>query len=155
MQNPMFPAARLVELRVKIKALAAEARLIRREEGRCKARRRWITVRLRSEPDETQKAGLAGRGASLLRSQQSLRDHRTGVVRREARYSQLAYAILRGRAWQQVEPTAGIFLPDMAKLQGLVQRFGNVPASMAAAAVSAWLMVPRAATVQTSLTTAG
>ncbi len=62
------------ELKVKIKSLAAEAKIIRLEETRSKGNQR-----------------------------QSLYFHRIYDVRQEARLSQLAYAFLRGREYSQVE----------------------------------------------------
>lgn len=62
-----------VYLRVKIKSLAEEARIIRREEQRSKL---W--------------------GAGLT-------NHRKFVVRPEARNAQLAYGFLRGRTYEQLE----------------------------------------------------
>jgi hypothetical protein len=63
-------------LRIKLKSLAAEAKIIRLEEARNK--------RLRYE----------------------LSMHRRGTVRIAARNTQLAYAFLRGRTYKSVEPTA-------------------------------------------------
>lgn len=63
-------------LRVNVKSLAAEARIIRAEEKRC--------------------------GFNYY---QSMHLHRTGSLRTEARVAQLALACLRGRAYRQVEGT--------------------------------------------------
>ena len=65
-----------VYLKVKVKSLAAEARIIRTEERRNKYFR----------------SGLA--------------EHRRTVVRREARHTLLAYGFLRGRKYQQIENNA-------------------------------------------------
>jgi hypothetical protein len=62
-------------LRVKVKSLAAEAAIIRKEERRLRGP-------LRSE----------------------LREHRVGAVRSEARLSHLAYNFVRGRKLQIAEP---------------------------------------------------
>lgn len=62
------------QLRVKVKSLAAEAKIIRREE-------------------------LRTHGA--LRDELYL--HRVGVVRREARSAHLAYGFIRGRTYLQLE----------------------------------------------------
>jgi hypothetical protein len=63
-------------LRIKLKSLAAEAKIIRLEEARNK--------RLRYE----------------------LSAHRRGVVRTAARNTLLAYAFLKGRTYKSVEPNA-------------------------------------------------
>ena len=68
-------------LRVKIKSLAAEARIIRKEE----------------------RLALEFRNRSLY---DGLHTHRVRDVRDEARATQLAYAILRGRDYRDVEPNA-------------------------------------------------
>lgn len=62
------------KLRVNIKSLAAEARMIRKEESKCG-----------------------------LQYMLYLRVHRTGRVREEARYANLALAFVRGRKYSQVE----------------------------------------------------
>ena len=72
-------------LRVKIKSLAAEAAIIRREEQRQRFDRR----------------GRA-RGFGPLAAE--LRWHRVGTVREEARLSHLAYAMVRGRDPETIEP---------------------------------------------------
>lgn len=85
-------------LKVKIKSLAAEARIIRMEERR--ARRTSL------------RCGLA--------------EHRRGVVRREARIAQLAYGYLRGRPRSTVEPkTRPGNAPDWKRVAGLVSRYGS------------------------------
>lgn len=61
-------------LKVKLKSLAAEARIIRDME--------------RKHPDFWYQ----------------LREHRKGVVRDSARHTQLAYGFLRGREYRQIEP---------------------------------------------------
>lgn len=73
---PEYAGTKYSKLRVKIKSLAAEARIIRAEE--------------RKHP-----------GESLDRHQ--LHNHRVWDVRREARFSQIAYGFLRGRAYSQIE----------------------------------------------------
>lgn len=106
-----FPNARLRELRVKIKSLAEEARIIRREERGCgKSRAR---CRL---PEAAAKLDLA---------RCSLREHRVGVVRRESRYSLLAYAFLRGRPFRAVEAESFVHCIDRGKLLDMAERFGR------------------------------
>lgn len=85
-------------LKMKIKSLAAEARLIRYEE------RKW-------------------RGDSATRA--GLQSHRCSVVRREARAALLAYGYLRGRPYRALE--AGCHKagePDWSRIARLVSRFG-------------------------------
>ncbi len=85
-------------LRVKIKSLAEEARIIRREEKR------------------------AGKSGQLYGE---LRNHRVGVVRREARAAHLAYGFIKGRPYEQMESTVhqGNEAP-WAHVEKLVKRYG-------------------------------
>jgi hypothetical protein len=82
-------------LKVKIKSLAEEARIIRLEEKRT-------------------------RGS--LREQ--LHRHRVWDVRREARSAQLAYGYLRGRTYRQLESSARTE-PDFARIGKLVSKYGG------------------------------
>lgn len=86
---------KLKQLKVKIKSLAAEARIIRLEE-------------LRS-------TGVI---------QRSLHFHRTYDVRNEARWSQLAYAFLRGRDYAQVEAKSSGWV-NWDRVMKLVAKFGE------------------------------
>lgn len=83
-------------LRVKIKSLAEEARIIRREE-----QRNWGTLR-----DE-------------------LYLHRVGVVRRESRAAHLAYGFIRGRTYAQMESKC-VTPPDWDKVRKLCKKYGPV-----------------------------
>lgn len=69
-------------LRVKLKSLAEEARIIRREEHRTRGE---------------------------LRHELSM--HRRGVVRQAARATHLAYGFIRGRTLEQMEPRRNVYLP--------------------------------------------
>lgn len=83
------------ELKIKIKSLAAEARIIRSEE------KKWP-------------------GQSYVRS--SLHGHRTGIVRNEARHSQLAYGFLRGRPYVAMEQKAKTE-PNWDRVENIAVRF--------------------------------
>lgn len=84
-------------LKVKIKSLAAEARIIRLEERRARTRE------LRD--------GLA--------------EHRRTTVRRQARSTQLAYGFLRGRPLSRLEPhTRKDRAPDWKSVRQMVDRYG-------------------------------
>lgn len=87
--------SRTAHLKVKIKSLAAEARIIRHEERKYR--------------------GLERR---------ALQDHRRGVVRYEARHSQLAYAFIRGRPYSAVEAKCHE-APDWDKVRSIVTRFSD------------------------------
>lgn len=85
-----------VYLKVKIKSLAEEARIIRKEEGRAKKR---LSIR------------------------HGLREHRIGIVRNEARHTNLAYGFLRGKTRQEIENGAKTE-PNWAKVRAMVQKYG-------------------------------
>ena len=82
-------------LKVKIKSLADEAKIIRTEE---------------KKTDDPEKYwGL------IL--------HRTGTVRREARHTLLAYGFLRGKKYHQIENKCD-YPPSWEKVEKMVQKYG-------------------------------
>jgi hypothetical protein len=83
-------------LKVKIKSLAAEARIIRHEERKSRGQ-------LRND----------------------LANHRKGIVRREARNTQLAYGYLRGRSYRQLEHSCHR-QPDWEAVERMVKRYGRL-----------------------------
>lgn len=83
-----------IYLKVKIKSLAAEAKIIRLEEKRAKR----VSIR----------DGLA--------------DHRRGVVRIEARHTHLAYGFLRGKEYKQIEAKAHE-APDWKRVRKMIQKY--------------------------------
>lgn len=87
---------RVKMLKVKIKSLAAEARIIRLEERRC-------------GKDDVARC--------------CLHEHRVGVVRNEQRLSLLAYAFIRGRSLSAIEPKSST-LPDWSRVAKMVEKFG-------------------------------
>ena len=86
-------------LRVKLKSLAEEARIIRREESRTRGQ-------LREE----------------------LRDHRIKVVRYEARATHLAYGFIRGLTIEQMEPKSTMpwhkYEPLRSKVEAMIKKYG-------------------------------
>lgn len=83
-------------LRVKLKSLAEEAKIIRKEERRTHGR-------LRDE----------------------LHLHRVGIVRHEARHSHIAYGFIRGRTIEQMEPTSKTPF-SKEHVERLVKKYGKV-----------------------------
>jgi len=81
-------------LRVKVKSLAAEAKIIRQEERRTHGA-------LRDE----------------------LAVHRRSVVRSEARHTHLAYGLIRGRTIEQMELKAAR-PPDWERVRKMLKRYG-------------------------------
>jgi hypothetical protein len=86
-------------IKVKILSLAAEAKIIRKQEQKA-----------RSHGNRSLRIGLA--------------DHRRGIVRHEARHAQLAYGFLRGMAYKKMEakchPGCG---PDFGKVKNSIERY--------------------------------
>lgn len=95
-------------LKIKIKSLAAEARIIRHEE-------------------------LKWPGTSDVRT--SLHNHRVMDVRREARSALLAYGFIRGRTYRTIEFKAAV-APDWKRVAELVTKYG--PAKVDRGAMEAW-----------------
>ena len=87
-----------IELKVKIKHLAEEARIIRREANAQYAQ------------------GNYQKGNNLT-------DHRKGVVRREARATLIAYQTLRGIPREVYEPDAKTE-PDWKAVERMVKKYG-------------------------------
>lgn len=90
---------RSVFLKVKIKSLAEEARIIRREERKAKE-------------------------AEL---KNSLHNHRVRAVRAESRATQIAYGFLRGRTFRQVESNSHKPI-DWTRVKSMVGRYGDARA---------------------------
>lgn len=86
-------------IKVKILSLAAEAKIIRKQEQKA-----------RKHGNRSLRVGLA--------------DHRRGIVRHEARHAQLAYGFLRGTPYKQMEakchPGCG---PDFKKVRSSIERY--------------------------------
>lgn len=90
-------------LRVKIKSLAAEAKIIRLEE------RKWVTKDGRK--DHPIRIGLNA--------------HRRHDVRKEQRSALLAYGFLRGRAYKRIESKCHAH-PDIERVIELVRKYGPI-----------------------------
>lgn len=117
---------RIKMLKVKIKSLAEEARIIRLEELRAKGRRKSSERRkdmgkgyVQANPDY---AVIHGRDLPLLTE---LHQHRVCDVRQEQRASLLAYAFLRGKTLAACEPKSARS-PDWGRVLKLVEKFGDV-----------------------------
>lgn len=87
-------------LKVKVKSLAEESRIIRREERK-----------------------LHGQDNIMLRNELHL--HRVFVVRKAARETHLAYGFLRGRMYQQMEKGTDKYRqPDWTAVAKMVKKYG-------------------------------
>ena len=113
------------KFRVKINSLAAEARIIRREEGKMTP---W-----KGEDCEN--------GFTAMRRESDrgcLTWHRTSVVRDEARKTQLAYAFLRGVPYSVVERNGSKPVPH-AEVWRIVQSLGDYDFGKDALEVVKWV----------------
>ena len=104
--------SRATHLKIKLKTLAAEATLIRKEERKALEAGRHG---LHADRDDYERH---------YRAYESLRDHRTGIVRSTARINNLAYGFLRGRAYAEMEAKTTSEV-DLVAVYKLVQRFGT------------------------------
>ena len=101
-------------MKVKIKSLAAEARIIRHDERKALAHGRAAA-----------KLQLSSESYDGYHTYSSLREHRISVVRTEARASVLAYAFIRGRPYRSVEPSCHE-QPRWPLVQSIIQRFSTM-----------------------------
>ena len=83
-------------LKIKIKSLAAEAKIIRKEEKRARSQ----SIR------------------------ESLYRHRIDVVRYEARHTNIAYGFLRGRTYAEIENKPKT-APNWDKIRKMVEKYGS------------------------------
>lgn len=122
------------ELKIKICTLAAEARIIRREENRWAKKITYTVV--------NHKTGETRTRTKLIRKDHpvavSLRDHRRGVVRREARSALLAYGFLRGRPYRAMEAKS-YTKPEWKRVQLLAERFAGLDPRDVRQKFEAWL----------------
>ena len=88
----------LTKLKIKLKSLAAEARIIRKEE--LKRKGKW------SHQAET------------------LYCHRVNYLRPITRATHVAYGLLRGLEYLQIEPTSKS-QPDWDKIRGMITKYSN------------------------------
>jgi hypothetical protein len=111
-------------LKVKIKSLAEEARIIRLEE-------------LRAMPHSKPRPREGKNGTAAIRPglwvekyadpelQRSLWLHRTVDLRQEQRSAMIAYAFLRGKLYRSVERKAAS-APNLKRVRELVRKFGPI-----------------------------
>lgn len=148
-----------VYLKVKIKSLAAEARIIRQEEqkliGRTvregpqdvvyqddgphyQARGRKVKTggKIRDLKTLQAKSAIIEHYEGLYRE---LHRHRTSVVREEARASLMAYGYLRRKDYNKVEHPGSIVPKYMlARVSQLVAKYGYIKPDEARARIDAW-----------------
>lgn len=85
-------------LKIKLKSLAAEARIIRRQE-------------------------LKTRGARHNDTREALHLHRIHVVRAAARHTHLAYGFIRGKSYEQLERSCD-HPPSWKDVAAMIKKYG-------------------------------
>jgi hypothetical protein len=99
-------------LKIKLKSLAAEARIIRKEE-----------IKLRNRARQRRAKGKPVDVAATL---DALHEHRIMAVRRESRLTHLAYGFLRGRSYTAMERKATTLKPsDWTRVKAMIQKYGG------------------------------
>jgi hypothetical protein len=110
-----------IELKVKIKSLAAEARIIKQEEQKAL---RHVRA-LREYYSQRNTPLVADSVIPKARDQYvSLHNHRVVQVRAEARHSGLAYGFLRGTPYRRIEAKCHV-PPNWVKVQSMIARFAG------------------------------
>lgn len=104
-----------IELKIKLTTLAAEGRIIRKNEVR-------ILKRLRKARERNKTPSPVSEAERI-----SLYHHRINVVRPEARAAQLAYGFLRGRRYEELEKKC-YEAPNAKRVTDIVKRFGKTDA---------------------------
>lgn len=115
-------------LRVKIKSLAEEARIIRLEE------RRLLERASRGRDRQGLESWLQG----IDQERNGLYLHRIRDVRGEARAANLAYAFVRARPYAVVEPAGSSPIP-FNRVADLVAKYGYIARAQAVEQLKAWL----------------
>ena len=100
-----------IQLKVKEKSLAAEAKIIRQEELKAKKSARWCNERQLSE-----------QAAHYEKDRLSLYEHRIDVVRFECRATSLARAYIKGTPYRAVEQKTHDSAYLMGKLKGRMHK---------------------------------
>jgi hypothetical protein len=137
-------------LKVKLKSLMAEARIIRKEE------RKLLPPPLPRPPKQgcpseelvqyhLDKATARARRAAWKydhEKREALYFHRIRDVRDEARATLLAYGFLRGRKYRQMEArTRGLGEPTWGRVMKMVEKYGGKSPEEAFKAIEAWKKV--------------
>lgn len=89
----------ITKLKIKLKSLAAEARIIRKEELKNKGKWSWKA--------------------------ESFHYHRVSLLRPITRATHIAYGLLRGLEYNQIEPTSKA-TPHWGKVRSMVKKYSNL-----------------------------
>ena len=102
-----------IELKIKSKHLAAEARIIKFEERKLKRHKRMAEAR-------------------------RLREHRLDKVRPAARSTHLAYGFLRGRAYRTIEDRRTRTAPNWNEVERMALKYGDTDSRTLKQAFAEW-----------------
>lgn len=125
------------KLKIKIKSLAVESIIIRKEERKVRGSRNWLKKR-----DDTFLANTPSpEYTSAWGLHYDLHHHRTVHVRHEARAAQIAYGYLRGREFRQIENGNIYNAPDWGRVIILISKYyeGHSASSMLTESVRLWV----------------
>jgi hypothetical protein len=115
-----------IELKIKAKSLAAEARIIRAEEKKLKAKARHAREHQQSDAE-------TGHGYRLNR----IYLHRTQDVRAEARATHLARAFMAGRPYVEIEASPRK-KPPLVRTSDIVAKYHFMKKADALEALQEW-----------------
>lgn len=116
-----------VKVKIKVKSLAEEQRIIRREENKEKwnARAARGRIRFKKAQAELARVGYIGKQESdVVTGVDSLHLHRVKNVRRELRSANLAYGFLRGIPYAAMEQFSWT-QPDWNRVQRLAEKYSE------------------------------
>jgi len=123
---------RIRELKVKIKSLAEEQKIIRREEFKARRSDIWHWRQHRGDADYCPRWGDKIEGTnstthSLCDAERSLRQHRVHDVRPEIRSAHIAYGLMRGLNYDSIEKPKEGNEPNWKRVSKIVKSFGGNP----------------------------
>lgn len=118
MNSVVKPTDKRRLLKIKLKSLAAEAKIIRLEEESLRRTQKQHLNELREE----------------------MANHRRGIVRYESRHAGLAYAFIRGKGYREVEPRGDHTKVDAVKVHVMVCKYGSQ--KMPVEFLKTWLDAP-------------
>ena len=122
-----------IYLKIKLKSLAAEARIIRHEETKWKLRSRpyrrardaayaaYLASTANQMPELPEEAQKLSRHDTIF---WKLREHRTFEVRSEARNTVIAYGYLRGLPYAAIEQKSETS-PDWNRIAKMIEKYGT------------------------------
>ena len=126
----MEKEAGLTFLRIKIKHLALEPELIKLEQRRVRARAHYKALAAAGQNTPTYEDPWLAI---------ELRNHRLQAIRPEASAAQLAYAFIRGKSYNVIEPTSK-WSPQIHRIAELIVKYGDhTDTNAAKEALIAWI----------------